>query len=152
VRPNITNEGKREIAVSDGHAQNLAGKPSGELAPAGPPVDPALWWRGDMRAALWIRDLGTVYRLILEVTGMSQHRLAALVGQAQSEVSEILKGRRVKDVMVLERIADRLGIPRELMSLSAYGPDGTYCGEVTVTDLPEGVSAEALRRLPALVD
>jgi Helix-turn-helix len=112
--------------VSDGHARNLAGKPSGELAPgrqpAGPPVNPALWWREDMRAVLWARDIGTVYRLILETTGMSQQRLANLVGQTQSEISEILKGRRVKDVMVLERIADRLGIPRELMSLSAYGP------------------------------
>ena len=70
-----------------------------------------------------------------------------MVGQAQSDVSEILNGRRVKDVVVLERIADRLGIPRELMSLSAYGADGTYCGgEVTVTDPPEGASAEVLRR------
>ena len=150
VRPTITTEGKREIAVSDGHAQNLAGKPSGELAPGsqptGPPVNPALWWREDMRAALWARDIGTVYRLILEATGMSQQRLADLVGQTQSEISEILKGRRVKDVMVLERIAGRLGIPRELMSLSAYGPGGTYCGEVTVADLPEGASAEVLRR------
>lgn len=147
----MTDEGKQEIAVSDGDAQNLAGKPLGELAPASqpadPPVDPELWRREDMRAALWARDIGTVYRLILEATGMSQHRLAALVGQAQSEVSEILKGRRVKDIMVLERIADRLGIPRELMSLSAYSPDGTYCGgEVTVTDRPEEASAEVLRR------
>ncbi|MGH3800306.1 MAG: helix-turn-helix domain-containing protein, partial [Pseudonocardiaceae bacterium] len=136
--------------MSDGHAQNLAGEPSGELAPvsqpAGPPVDPALWWREDMRAALRARDIGMVYRLILGATGMSQYRLAGLVGQTQSEVSEILKGRRVKDVMVLERIADRLGVPRELMSLSAYGPDGAYCGEVTVADPPEGASAEVLRR------
>jgi transcriptional regulator with XRE-family HTH domain len=75
-----------------------------------------------MRAALLARDIGTVYWLILEATGMSQYRLADLVGQAQSEVSEILKGRRVKDVMVLERIADRLGIPRELMSLMPTVP------------------------------
>ncbi|MGH3812032.1 MAG: helix-turn-helix domain-containing protein [Pseudonocardiaceae bacterium] len=109
-------------------------------------MNPALWRREDMRAALRARDIGTVYRLILEATGMSQYRLADLVGQAQSEVSEILQGRRVKDVTVLERIADRLGIPRELMSLSAYGPDGTYCGEVTVADPPEGASAEMLRR------
>jgi predicted XRE-type DNA-binding protein len=102
------------------------GNRGGELAPAGqsagPPVNPALWWREDMRAALLARDIGTVYRLILEATGMSQYRLADLVGQAQSEVSEILKGRRVKDVMVLERIADRLGIPRELMSLMPTVP------------------------------
>ncbi len=147
----MADEGKQEIVVSDGDGQNLGGKPWGELAsasqPAVPPVDPELWRREDMRAVLWARDIATVYRLILEATGMSQHRLAALVGQAQSEVSEILKGRRVKDVAVLERIADRLGIPRELMSLSAYGSDGTYCGgEVTVTGPPEGVSAEVLRR------
>ncbi|HKR48899.1 MAG TPA: helix-turn-helix domain-containing protein [Pseudonocardiaceae bacterium] len=133
--------------MREGDARNPAGKPSRELAPAGPPVDPALWWRRDMRAALWVRDIGAVYRLILAVTGMSQYRLAAVVGQTQSEVSEILTGRRVKDVAVLERIADRLGIPRELMSLSAYSADGAYCGgEVTVVDPSEGVSAEVLRR------
>ncbi|HKR50894.1 MAG TPA: helix-turn-helix transcriptional regulator [Pseudonocardiaceae bacterium] len=137
--------------MNDGDAPHPAGKSGAELTPAsrpvGPPVDPALWWRGDMRAALRARDIGTVYRLILAVTGMSQYRLAALVGQTQSEVSEILKGRRVKDVAVLERIADRLGIPLELIRLSAYGADGAYCGdEVTGTDSPEGVSAEVLRR------
>lgn len=136
--------------MSYGHAQNLAGKPAGKPAsaskPERPPVDPALWWRDDMRAALRARDIGTVYRLVLEATGMSQHRLAELVGQAQSEVCEILKGRRVKDVTVLERIADRLGIPRELMSLSAYGPNGTYCGEDPVVDPPEGVDEKMFRR------
>ncbi len=105
-----------------------------------------MWWRADMREALRARDIGTVYRLVLEATGMSQHRLANLVGQAQSEVCEILKGRRVKDISVLERIADRLGIPRELMSLSAYGPNGTYCGEDLVADSPEEVDEEMFRR------
>jgi hypothetical protein len=36
-------------------------------------VDPVLWWRGDMRAALRARDIGAVYRFVLEVTGMSQY-------------------------------------------------------------------------------
>jgi transcriptional regulator with XRE-family HTH domain len=147
------------IVMSYGHAHNLVGKPTPAPAsqPAGasvdlpvdPAVDPALWWRADLRAALWARDIGTVYRLVLEATGMSQHRLAKLVGQAQSEVSEILKGRRVKDIAVLERIVTRLGIPRHLISLSAYGPDGTYCGEEEnkkVADPPEGASPEMLRR------
>ena len=35
-------------------------------------------------------------------------RIAQLTGQSQSEVCEILKGRRVRDVWVLERIADGL--------------------------------------------
>ncbi|MGH3812033.1 MAG: helix-turn-helix domain-containing protein [Pseudonocardiaceae bacterium] len=32
-RSTVAHEGKREIAVSDGHAQNLAGKPSGDSSP-----------------------------------------------------------------------------------------------------------------------
>ena len=132
--------------MSYGHARNLAGEPASASKPESSPVDPALWWRDDMRAALWARDIGTVYRLILEVTGMSQHKLADLVGQGQSEVSEILRGRRVKDIAVLERIINKLGIPPELMRLSAYGPDGTYCGEDTVADPPEGAYEKMLRR------
>ncbi|MGH8572496.1 MAG: hypothetical protein ACREX8_07970, partial [Gammaproteobacteria bacterium] len=41
----------------------------------------------------------------------------------------------------------RLGIPPELMRLSAYGPDGTYCGEDKVADPPEGVNEEMRRRV-----
>ncbi|MGH8572497.1 MAG: hypothetical protein ACREX8_07975, partial [Gammaproteobacteria bacterium] len=90
----LPTEGKQGIVVSYGHAQNLAGNPAGEPATVdkseSSPVDPALWWHEDMRAVLWARDIGTVYRLILEATGMSQYRLAKLVGQSQSEVCEIL--------------------------------------------------------------
>ncbi|MDQ3760930.1 MAG: hypothetical protein M3460_04310 [Actinomycetota bacterium] len=32
------------------------------------------------------------------------------------------------------------------MGLSWWGLDGTYCGVVTVAELPEGVDAEMLRR------
>jgi hypothetical protein len=59
----------------------------------------------------------------------------------QSEVSEIIKGWRVLGYRVLVRIADGLGIPRELMNLgpadgsvSAYADgasayaDGAYAG------------------------
>ena len=49
---------------------------------------------------------------------------------------------------LLVRIADRLGIPRELMGLSygTSGGEGFYRGEATVAGAPEGVSAEMLRR------
>ena len=143
-------QGNRGVAVGYGHAENLAGKSAEQSDPSSrsvdPPVDPTLWWREDMRSVLRPRDIGAVYRLILEATGMSQYRLATLVGQAQSDVSEILQGRRVKDVGLLERIVDRLGVPRELIGLSAYGPDGTYCGEDTAPDPPKSVSAPMLRR------
>jgi hypothetical protein len=49
-------------------------------------------------------------------------------------------------VTVLERSADGLGVSRELMGLS-YDDSSAYRGaEVTVTEPPEGVSAEMLRR------
>lgn len=54
----------------------------------------------DMRAALDARDVGTVYRLLWQ-SGVSQRRSAQLTGQSQSEVCEILQGRRVRDVEVL---------------------------------------------------
>ncbi|MGH3821832.1 MAG: helix-turn-helix domain-containing protein [Pseudonocardiaceae bacterium] len=83
------------------------------------PVDPALLHRDDVRAALAARDIGTVYRL-LGRAGVSQRQIAPLTGQSQSEVCEIANGRQVRDVWVLERIADGLGIPRAWMGLS-YG-------------------------------
>ena len=94
---------------------------AGKSAPA---VDPALYRRGDVRRILAERDIGGLYR-VLRDEGITQRRIAELTGQSQSEVSEILKGRRVRDVTVLERIAEGLGIPRELMGIS-YGKDSAY--------------------------
>lgn len=108
-------------------------------------IDPALWEQPDVRAALAARDIGAVYRTLTSL-GINQRQVATLVGQSQSEVSEIVKGRVVKDYHVLERIAEGLGIPRELMGLSWYGPDGAsaYPGGVMVQP-PEGVT-DAMRR------
>src|SRR3954471_12925488 len=80
-------------------------------------VDPALWHRADMRAALAARDIAGVFRLLQRV-GVSQRRIAALTGQSQSEISEILAGRQVVSYDVLARIADGLGIARGQMGLA----------------------------------
>jgi transcriptional regulator with XRE-family HTH domain len=85
-------------------------------------VDPVLWERSDMRQALAARDVAAIFRL-LQQCGVSQRRIAALTGQSQSEISEILGGRQVMAYDVLARIADGLGIPRGYMGL-AYA-DGT---------------------------
>jgi transcriptional regulator with XRE-family HTH domain len=93
------------------------------------PFDPKFFEGEEMRAALAARDIGIVYRLFRR-QGVSQRRIAHLTGQSQSEVSEILKGRKVRDVWVLERIADGLGVPRAWMGLS-YGeqaPDTPSAG------------------------
>ncbi|MEJ7704735.1 MAG: helix-turn-helix transcriptional regulator, partial [Geodermatophilaceae bacterium] len=86
----------------------------------------------DVRRILTERDIAALYR-VLKDEGVTQRTIAALTGQSQSEVSEILAGRRVLAYDVLVRIAAGLGIPRELMGLShgadsAGGEEGAYPG------------------------
>ena len=69
------------------------------------------------RRALAERDIPTVYRLLTQ-TGISQRQIAQLTGQSQSEVCEVLKGRRVMAYDVLVRIAEGLGVPRGWMGLA----------------------------------
>jgi transcriptional regulator with XRE-family HTH domain/tetratricopeptide (TPR) repeat protein len=73
------------------------------------------------RHALAHRDITTLFR-ILRDAGVSQIRLAHATGQQQSEISEIISGRQVQSVALLERIADGLGVRRGWMGL-AYDPD-----------------------------
>jgi len=80
-------------------------------------IDPALWLRPEMRAALASRDIAAVFRLLQRV-GVSQRRIAALTGQSQSEISEILGGRQVVSYDVLARIADGLGVARGHLGLA----------------------------------
>ncbi len=70
-----------------------------------------------MRGALASRDIAGVFRLLQRV-GVSQRRIAALTGQSQSEISEILSGRQVVSYDVLVRIADGLGVPRGHLGLA----------------------------------
>jgi transcriptional regulator with XRE-family HTH domain len=73
------------------------------------------------RGALAERDITTVYRL-LTAAGVAQRQIADVTGQSQSEVCEILKGRRVMAYDVLVRIANALDVPRGWMGLG-YGGD-----------------------------
>src|SRR5439155_24360295 len=83
----------------------------------GHPINPAVWDNGEMRTALAGREVSSVYRN-LRKEGISQRQIAAMTGQSQSEVSEILKGRQVMAYDVLARIADGLGVPRGYMGLA----------------------------------
>jgi Helix-turn-helix domain len=94
------------------------------------PIDLAFFETDGMRAALAARDIGTLYHHLRRL-GVSQRQIAQLTGQSQSEVSEILRGRQVRDVRVLERIADGLGIPRARLGVS-YGEE----------EVPDAPSAE----------
>ncbi len=119
------------------------------------PIDPELYRRDDMRRVLAGWDIAALYQALKDDAGLSQRQIAARTGQNQSEVAEILSGRRslVENHRVLRRIAGGLDVPPEMMGLSWWGPDGTYHGPdgvypegVTVADTPKGVSAEMLRR------
>jgi transcriptional regulator with XRE-family HTH domain len=81
-----------------------------------------------MRTALAQRDIARVYKL-LAAAGISQHGIARLTGQSQSEVSEILSGRQVKQVDVLERICDGLGAERGWMRLADDSEHSAYAEE-----------------------
>ncbi|MGH4025242.1 MAG: helix-turn-helix domain-containing protein [Pseudonocardiaceae bacterium] len=124
------------------------GKPD-ELRRATSEPDPddwsQLWEQPGLRLALSARDVGTVYTA-LKQAGVSQRQIAQRIGQAQPEVSAILNGRQVRDVRLLERICDRLAIPRPYMRLldETPGQDDTYSEKVTVADPAEEV--EVLRR------
>ncbi|MDQ4104078.1 MAG: helix-turn-helix transcriptional regulator [Actinomycetota bacterium] len=67
--------------------------------------------------ALADRDITAVFR-ILRDAGVSQAAIARATGQQQSEVSAIVSGRQVQSVLLLERIADGLGVPRGWMGLA----------------------------------
>jgi transcriptional regulator with XRE-family HTH domain len=77
------------------------------------------WEDQEMRNALAAREVSTIYKL-LRRRGVSQRQIAAMTGQSQSEVSEILKGRQVMAYDVLVRIADGLGVPRIYLGLEYF--------------------------------
>jgi len=104
-------------------------------------VDPALWKRTDMRSALAARDISGVFKL-LQRMGVSQRHIAALTGQSQSEISEILAGRQVVSYDVLTRIADGLGIPRGTLGL-AYDDD-----TAALLGVPQPATTTALADAP----
>lgn len=86
------------------------------------------------RGAMAARDVGAVFRTLTNA-GYSQRAIAALVGQRQSEVSDVLHGRDVISVRVLERIADGLGTPRAWWRLAGESDAGSAAqvGQILAT-------------------
>ena len=85
------------ITVGYGHADKLAaiaaaGAPVGSTKSA-PLIGPALYRRDDVRPVLAERDIAALY-LIHKDEGVPQRQIAELTGQSQSEVSDILAGRK----------------------------------------------------------
>lgn len=76
-----------------------------------------LWSQPAGRAVARAGDIAAVFRH-LSAHGVSQRRMARLTGQCQSEISEILGGRRVRSIEVATRIVDGLALPREPFGLA----------------------------------
>jgi transcriptional regulator with XRE-family HTH domain len=86
------------------------------------PIPLRTWDRPGMAEAVASLDIAAVYK-ILQSQGVSQRRIAYLTGQAQSEISEIIAGRKVRNYDVLRRIITGLGVPKGLPALG--NDDGT---------------------------
>jgi transcriptional regulator with XRE-family HTH domain len=106
-------------------------------------ITPDAWEDQEMRSALAGREVSTIYKL-LRRKGVSQRQIAAMTGQSQSEVSEILKGRQVMAYDVLLRIADGLGVPRGYMGL-AYD-EVTAARVAESSESPEAEEPENVKR------
>ncbi|RQW95393.1 hypothetical protein DLJ59_32935 [Micromonospora inaquosa] len=86
-------------------------------------TDPSWWIDGhlggrSLAELLRQRDIGSLFRF-LKSRGWSQAAIAAATGTTENQVRAVIQGRqRVTSYDVLERIAERLDIPRGLMGLA----------------------------------
>lgn len=95
-----------------------------------------MWQRQDMRLALARHEVGAVFRL-MHRHGISQRAIAALTGITQSEVSEIMCGRRkVLAYAVLERLVDGLSLPRGWAGLAFDDETAALRGDASVPEWP----------------
>lgn len=78
---------------------------------------PDVWELPEMRAALALRDITTVYRL-LRHHGVPRDRIATLTGQRDQDVDRVLAGTRVEAYDTLTDIAKGLGVPLGYMGLA----------------------------------
>jgi transcriptional regulator with XRE-family HTH domain len=118
-----------------------------------PPSIPAAFWeRPDVCQALRRRDMGTLFRLLCQYTGLSQMRIATAVDLGQGRVSEVINGiRKVRGVQVFQRIADGLGMPDHARILLGLSPRQLTTGIPPRGTAPasSGQDAELLRQITA---
>ena len=70
------------------------------------------WQRADVLDALRRRDIGRLFVLLNEATGISQTRLAIACDSTQPKISGYMRGvAKVEELDVFERIADGLDMP-----------------------------------------
>ncbi|MEU4444035.1 hypothetical protein AB0K14_11380 [Actinosynnema sp. NPDC050801] len=85
-------------------------------APVRPDL-PDVWEQPEMRAALALRDITAVYRLLTH-HGVPRDRIASLTGQPDHDVDRVLSGANVESYDTLTDIATGLGVPLGYMGLA----------------------------------
>jgi transcriptional regulator with XRE-family HTH domain len=71
----------------------------------------AVWSRADVLAALEARNIGALFALAQQRSGVTQARMGTATGLGQGRVNEIVNGRRqVSSIEVLERVAAGLSM------------------------------------------
>ena len=94
--------------MSHGHADRIAAIVAGTPAAGGEKptalIDPASYSRDDVRKILAAHDICALYQVLKDEVRLTQRQIAELA-QSQSEVSEILAGRKVLSYALLVRIA-----------------------------------------------
>jgi transcriptional regulator with XRE-family HTH domain len=105
-----------------------------------PPPD-GLWSREDMRSALADRDVARIFKIYRRMTGSTQQQIGEAIGEPQSHVSAIERGkRRVESLATFERIAAGLDIPRRLLGLAdSASPDDQQVAYVVSAHSPEQI-------------
>jgi transcriptional regulator with XRE-family HTH domain len=117
-----------------------------------PPAIPAEFWaRPSVAQALTRRDMGALFRLLRQYTGLSQTRIATATGIPQGRVSEIIRDKRaVGAAHVFERIANGLDMPDSArlalglaphQPLAAKGAKPARSGTRRETDLVREITA-----------
>jgi helix-turn-helix protein len=96
---------------------------------------PEIWRVPRVRTLIYARDIPGIYRE-LQKYGYSQQRIAALTGQSQPEVSNILHERTVQSYDVIHRIITGLGIPLCFAALASCCSCCTHRSNVPGRALP----------------
>jgi hypothetical protein len=117
-----------------------------------PAIPPGFWERAEVRQALRKRDMGALFRLVEEHTGLSHTRLGTAVGLTQGRVSEVINGtRRIAATHVFQRIADGLGMPDPARMLLGLSPRHTAAitRPVSTRRAQPGQNSELQRQITA---
>ena len=109
----------------------------------------AFWARPDIRQALAKQDIGAVLWLVNKRGKIGQLRIGTAVEMSQTRVSQVSRGlQHVKELAVITRIADGLGMPDHARSQLGIGPRHAASPPAgPATDDATGQAAELLRRI-----